>query len=52
MLLAFLSFACGLILDSVAAGRWETKRRAYLAEPRLASLTAAAAATANRIGNP
>jgi glycosyltransferase involved in cell wall biosynthesis len=40
MLLAFLSFACGLILDSVAAGRWETKRRAYLAEPRVPATTA------------
>lgn len=35
MLLAFLSLACGLILDSVAAARWETKRRAYLAEASL-----------------
>jgi glycosyltransferase involved in cell wall biosynthesis len=31
MLLAFLSFACGLILDSVARGRREAKRMAYLA---------------------
>ena len=30
MLLSFLSFACGLILDSVARGRRETKRLAYL----------------------
>src|SRR5947207_5583047 len=30
MLLAFLSLACGLILDSVASGRRETKRTAYL----------------------
>ncbi|ACK68302.1 glycosyl transferase family 2 [Rippkaea orientalis PCC 8801] len=30
MLLAFLSFTCGLILDSVARGRREVKRMAYL----------------------
>jgi glycosyltransferase involved in cell wall biosynthesis len=30
MLLASLSFACGMILDSVARGRRETKRLAYL----------------------
>jgi hypothetical protein len=33
VLLAFLSFACGLILDSVARGRKEIKRLAYLAVP-------------------
>ena len=31
MLLAFLALACGLILDSVARGRREAKRMAYLA---------------------
>jgi len=31
MLLAFLSMGCGLILDSVARGRREAKRIAYLA---------------------
>lgn len=31
MLLAFLSFASGLILDTVTRGRWEAKRMAYLA---------------------
>ena len=31
MVLAAMSFACGLILDSVARGRLETKRLAYLA---------------------
>jgi hypothetical protein len=31
MLLASLSLACGLILDSVARGRREAKRMAYLA---------------------
>ena len=30
MLLAFLSFTCGLILDSVARGRREVKRMNYL----------------------
>jgi hypothetical protein len=31
MLLAFLLLMCGLILDTVTRGRWETKRMAYLA---------------------
>ncbi len=31
MVLASMSFACGLILDSVARGRLESKRLAYLA---------------------
>lgn len=33
MILAFLSLTCGLILDSVARGRQEVKRLAYLAHP-------------------
>jgi len=33
MLIAFLFGACALILDSVAAMRWEAKRNAYLSEP-------------------
>lgn len=33
MLIAFLFGACALILDSVAAMRWEAKRNAYLKEP-------------------
>ena len=33
MLIAFLFGACALILDSVAAMRWEAKRSAYLSEP-------------------
>jgi glycosyltransferase involved in cell wall biosynthesis len=33
MLLAFLSLASGLILDTVTRGRWELKRVAYLAIP-------------------
>jgi glycosyltransferase involved in cell wall biosynthesis len=34
IMIAFLSFVCGLILDSVARGRKEAKRLAYLAIPR------------------
>ena len=30
MLLAWLSFVCGLILDTVTRGRWELKRLLYL----------------------
>jgi glycosyltransferase involved in cell wall biosynthesis len=37
LLLAFLSFACGLILDSVARGRREIKRLAYLSFPSFAT---------------
>ncbi|RAI43929.1 glycosyltransferase family 2 protein [Rhodoplanes roseus] len=33
MILAFLSFACGLILDTVTRGRREMKLLAYLAQP-------------------
>jgi hypothetical protein len=33
VLLSFLSFSCGLILDSVARARKEMKRLAYLAIP-------------------
>jgi len=33
VLLSFLSFACGLILDTVTRGRKEAKRMAYLAVP-------------------
>ncbi len=33
VLLGFLSFVCGLVLDSVARGRKELKRLAYLAVP-------------------
>ena len=40
MLLAFLSTACGLILDSVSRGRKEMKRLAYLAIPALPGPTA------------
>ena len=34
MLLAFLSIACGLILDTVTRGRRELKLLAYLAQRR------------------
>lgn len=37
VLLASLSFACGMILESVARGRLEAKRLAYLAHPSLRS---------------
>jgi hypothetical protein len=35
MLSAFLALTCGLILDSVARGRRETKRLAYLGQAQL-----------------
>jgi glycosyltransferase involved in cell wall biosynthesis len=38
VLLSFLSFACGLILDSVTRGRWEMKRLAYLAVPGIGAI--------------
>jgi hypothetical protein len=37
VLLSFLSFVCGLVLDSVTRGRKELKRLAYLAIPALGS---------------
>jgi glycosyltransferase involved in cell wall biosynthesis len=37
VLLSFLSFACGLILDTVTRGRREMKRLAYLAIPGIAA---------------
>ncbi len=39
MVLAFLSLASGLILDTVTRGRWELKRIAYLAIPGPQDLT-------------
>jgi glycosyltransferase involved in cell wall biosynthesis len=42
--LAFLSTTCGLILDSVARGRKEAKRMAYLAIPAIGAPAAGAAA--------
>lgn len=47
MLLAFLSLGCGLILDSVASGRWEAKRRAYLSEPPAESVSSHANSSAS-----
>jgi hypothetical protein len=37
VVLSFLSFVCGLVLDSVARGRREVKRLAYLAIPAIAA---------------
>ena len=42
MIIAFLSLACGLILDTVTRGRWEAKRMAYLAIPGPQALAARA----------
>jgi glycosyltransferase involved in cell wall biosynthesis len=33
MILAFLSLACGIVLDNVGTQRWETKRMTYLSIP-------------------
>jgi hypothetical protein len=46
--LSFLSFACGLILDSVARGRREMKRLAYLGVPGIGTMLDAAAPGAER----
>jgi hypothetical protein len=43
VLLSFLSFACGLILDTVTRGRKEAKRMAYLAIPAPAAAGGGAA---------
>jgi len=37
VILSFLALTCGLILDSVARGRREVRRLAYLALPPIAS---------------
>jgi hypothetical protein len=50
VVLSFLSFAAGLILDSVARGRKEMKRIAYLAIPAVASCDRAAVASCDRAG--
>ena len=42
VLLAFLSFVCGLVLDAVARGRKEMKRLAYLAIPAVGDATSPA----------
>jgi hypothetical protein len=44
--LSVLSLVCGLILDSVARGRKEAKRLAYLATPAVGSQARASAARA------
>jgi len=46
VVVAFLSFVCGLILDSVARGRKEIKRLAYLAVPAVGFHQEAAPGTA------
>lgn len=46
MLLAFLSLACGVILDTVTHGRREMKRLRYLSVPRFSTEAVAAAGTA------
>ncbi len=38
MILGFMSFICGLILDSVRRGRWEAKRASYLSFPSVVSV--------------
>jgi glycosyltransferase involved in cell wall biosynthesis len=39
MLLAWLSFVCGFILDTVTRGRWELKRLQYLSFPSRSDLS-------------
>jgi hypothetical protein len=50
MLSAFLGLACGLILDSVARGRREQKRLAYLAQPQARHAGAGVARSARAEG--
>jgi len=38
-MVSFLSFVCGLVLDSVARGRKEIKRLAYLSVPGVTALS-------------
>jgi hypothetical protein len=40
MLLAFLSFVCGVVLDTVTLGRWEAKRLRFLGIPALEPMAA------------
>ena len=47
MVLAFLSFACGLVLDTVTLGRREMKRMSYLAIPNPMRSQAARVETAS-----
>jgi hypothetical protein len=39
MIVASISFACGVILDTVSRGRRETKRMLYLAIPSVSAAT-------------
>jgi hypothetical protein len=39
IILAFMSFMCGLILDTVVRGRREVRRLAYLSYPAVGSQT-------------
>src|SRR3546814_13754933 len=52
MILAFLSLACGLVLDSVAHGRREMKRLHYLMLPAPLPSMAPADATAGHYETP
>jgi glycosyltransferase involved in cell wall biosynthesis len=48
MIVAFMSFMCGLILDTVVRGRREVRRLHYLALPGVAELSKRAAAAEHR----
>jgi hypothetical protein len=48
MILAFLAFVCGLVLDTVTRGRREVKRLAYLAEPAPGTFMRSSPATDRR----
>src|SRR3546814_263190 len=52
MILAFLSLACGLVLDSVAHARREMKRLHYLTLPAPLPWTTPADASAGHPGTP
>jgi glycosyltransferase involved in cell wall biosynthesis len=53
IMLSFLAFVCGLILDSVARGRKEAKRLAYLSIPRWAEKTMnGCSAAKEKVGAP
>jgi hypothetical protein len=45
MIVAAISFVCGVILDTVSRGRREAKRMLYLAIPSLGAMTGEAAGT-------
>ena len=52
MLLASMSFVCGLILNSLAGARWEAKRALYLANPVDGAPAAGEPPTAGGDGGP